>query len=303
MSVNTAGSECTNRPERWIQCERPREACNNVSKCLIATGWYKNFSMRENRQCTNDLAVCIKFTLNVWEVKNKYHEAICYLSWLPFLTQQITCHFVPLLQYWLKYVHSDSLHREYNHNIFTCSALLYTAGGSDSRYWATVEWWLAMEKLKWFADKSTPLPVVSSRTKYQHTSNSDLSITNECAKMWGQHWLVFTVQSVPPTRALSNITVFQFVQVLECHIRWIMANIYTFFRWKFLHITPSLPPYENGNLKNLPLCVLTWHQYYRYHQTVLRANKKGQNAVSTWKWGHRFQHISNVGECVSNITL
>jgi len=39
------------------------------------------------------------------------------------------------------------------------------------------------EKLKGLADKPTPLPVFTSRTKYQHISFRDLSITNECAKM------------------------------------------------------------------------------------------------------------------------
>jgi hypothetical protein len=38
-------------------------------------------------------------------------------------------------------------------------------------------------KLKGLAEKHTPLPVVTSRTKYQHISSRDLSITNECAKM------------------------------------------------------------------------------------------------------------------------
>jgi len=59
-------------------------------------------------------------------------------------------------------------------------------------------------KLKGLADKLTPLPVVTSITKYQHISNRDLSITNGCAKMWGQHRPVFTVQSVPTTHILSN---------------------------------------------------------------------------------------------------
>ena len=133
-------------------------------------------------------------------------------------------------------------------------------------------------KLKGLADKPTPLPVVTSITKYQHISNRDLSITNECAKMWGQHRPVFTVQSVQTTHILSNITRVQFVQELDCPIRSTMANICTFFRLKFLHITPPLPPYENGTLKYLPLSILTWPQYYRYHQTELRANNKRQNA-------------------------
>jgi len=73
----------------------------------------------------------LKFMLNVQEAKNKYHEVIWYLSWPPFLTKQITFHFVPLLQYCLKYVLSDSLYREQKHNNLACSTLLYTAVGSD----------------------------------------------------------------------------------------------------------------------------------------------------------------------------
>ena len=34
ISVNIAGSESRNWPERWIQCERHREACKNVWKFI-----------------------------------------------------------------------------------------------------------------------------------------------------------------------------------------------------------------------------------------------------------------------------
>jgi len=35
MSVNIAGSERNNWPEKWIQCERHSEAWTNVCKCRI----------------------------------------------------------------------------------------------------------------------------------------------------------------------------------------------------------------------------------------------------------------------------
>jgi len=38
-------------------------------------------------------------------------------------------------------------------------------------------------KLKGLADKPTALTDFTSRTKHQHISNRDLSVTNECAKM------------------------------------------------------------------------------------------------------------------------
>jgi hypothetical protein len=37
-------------------------------------------------------------------------------------------------------------------------------------------------KLKGFGEKPAPLPVVTSRTRYQHISNWDLSITYECVR-------------------------------------------------------------------------------------------------------------------------
>jgi len=54
---------------------------------------------------------------------------------------------------------------------------------------------MAMEKLKGLADKPAPLPVVSSRTKYQHISNRDLSITNGCARTRGHSgWVVLNTK-------------------------------------------------------------------------------------------------------------
>jgi hypothetical protein len=38
-------------------------------------------------------------------------------------------------------------------------------------------------KLKGLGEKPAPLPAVTSRTKYQHISNLDMSIPYECAKM------------------------------------------------------------------------------------------------------------------------
>jgi len=39
-----------------------------------------------------------------------------------------------------------------------------------------------MEKLKGLADKPTPLPVVTYRTKYQHISNRELIYSSEYSK-------------------------------------------------------------------------------------------------------------------------
>jgi len=61
--------------------------------------------------------------------------------------------------------------------------LLYTAGGGDITILSNGGMVTGNGKLKGLGEKPAALPVVTSITRHQHTSNCDLSIPCECAKM------------------------------------------------------------------------------------------------------------------------
>jgi hypothetical protein len=66
---------------------------------------------------------------------------------------------------------------------FPCTALLCTAEGSDITVLSNGRLKTSNGKLKGLGEKQAPLPVITSRIKYQHISNLNLSIPYECAKM------------------------------------------------------------------------------------------------------------------------